>query len=101
MTKAKTVRRQDFADALSAATPGLDPRNARRLVDAVVAQLITELRAAGDVIVPGLGRFTAKRKPARRFFNPGTGEVGLTPPRSVVTCKVAQHLMSRVFDGDE
>jgi hypothetical protein len=44
---AKTVRRQDFADALSAATPGLDPRNARRLVDAVVAQLITELRAAG------------------------------------------------------
>jgi nucleoid DNA-binding protein len=52
------------------------------------------------VIVPGLGRFTAKRKPARRFFNPATGEVEIVPPRDVVTCKVTQHLMTRVFDGD-
>lgn len=66
------MRTAELADAV-AARAGLEPREARRALDAAL-ELICERLAAGDeVALTGFGRFHAGVRGARRGADPRTG----------------------------
>ena len=63
----------ELAETLTAAH-GLTKADARKLVDAVFAEIADAAAKGGEISINGFGKFKVKNTPARDGRNPATGE---------------------------
>jgi integration host factor subunit alpha len=91
-----TLTKQEIAQVVSSACPGISRREAKTLVEAVLEEIVSTLVAGDNVNLRGFGKFTVrhKREPAGR--NPKTGVVAPITARRVVTFKASQFLKTEV-----
>ncbi len=66
------MRTAELADAV-AARAGLEPREARRALDAALDVICEQLAAGEEVALTGFGRFHAAVRAGRRGADPRTG----------------------------
>ncbi|MHB1700467.1 MAG: HU family DNA-binding protein [Acidobacteriaceae bacterium] len=74
----------------------LTKREAEDALAAFIGLLHEELPATGKVILPEIGTFQVKHRPARKGRNPSTGEEVAIPARNVVAFKAAKVYAERV-----
>lgn len=58
--------------------------------EAVRTEIASVLKAGGDFTIPGLGKFSAKTRPARTGRNPATGQPVSIPEKKVVHFSAAK-----------
>lgn len=71
-----------------AETWGVSKKEAAEMYDAFVEMLYGEIRRAGEVMLPGLGKFAKKHRKARMGRNPATGESIQIPAKTVMKFSV-------------
>ncbi|OGL87552.1 DNA-binding protein, partial [Candidatus Uhrbacteria bacterium RIFCSPLOWO2_02_FULL_49_11] len=67
------MTKTQFLQALAEKT-GHTKKEAASLVDALVGLMYDEVKKAGEVTLPGVGKLMKKFRPARMGRNPATGE---------------------------
>ncbi|WP_441337499.1 HU family DNA-binding protein [Lysobacter sp. CA199] len=67
------MTKQDLINALSDRTE-LTKTDCGRLLDGLVATVHDSLKHGAEVSIPGVGKFSVKRRNARQGRNPQTGE---------------------------
>ena len=60
--------------AAMAATWGVSKKEAEERYDQLVELIYSEIRRAGEIMLPGLGKMAKKHRAARMGRNPATGE---------------------------
>ena len=91
MTKAELI------DALiGAAKIDLTKAQTAAVLDAINSVLADQLKAGGDVTLPGLGKFAIKQTAERTGRNPATGETMTKPADKQVQVTVAKALKDSV-----
>lgn len=71
-----------------AETWGLSKKDAQERYEALVEMLYKEVRRAGEVVLPGLGKLAKKHRKARMGRNPATGEQIHIPAKTVLKFSV-------------
>jgi len=71
-----------------AETWGLSKKEAEEGYNAFVELLYKEIGRAGEVMLPGLGKFAKKHRNARMGRNPATGEAIQIPAKTVMKFSV-------------
>ena len=64
------------------------PEEAKRIIYALLEEIVRNLREGNSVNLRGFGMFYVKYRPPRRGTNPRTGEKILIPPKNVLMFKV-------------
>lgn len=75
-SKAKRMSKTEFIDAV-ASESGLDKKQVNAVLEGLNGVIYKELKAENEVVIPGLVKLTAVRKPAvpaRKGINPFTKE---------------------------
>ena len=73
---------------------------ARRVLDAVLGTITSELVANDKVSISGFGVFEKVHKSARETRNPRTGERKPTPPRTIPRFRAGTELRAAVADSE-
>lgn len=69
-------------------TWGLSKKDAEEHYDLFVGMLYKEIARAGEIMLPGLGKFAKKHRNARQGRNPMTGETIQIPAKTVMKFSV-------------
>jgi len=85
----KSMTKTQFLQALAEKT-GHTKKEAASLVDALVGLMYDEVKKAGEVTLPGVGKLMKKFRPARMGRNPATGEQIQIKAKTVVKFRVAK-----------
>ncbi len=83
----KRLTKSQLMSAL-AETWGLSKKEAEEGYNAFVELLYKEIGRAGEVMLPGLGKFAKKHRNARMGRNPATGEAIQIPAKTVMKFSV-------------
>ncbi len=67
---------------------GVSKKEAGEKYDALVGLVYGEIKRAGEVMLPGLGKMAKKHRAARQGRNPATGETIQIPAKTVVKFSV-------------
>lgn len=67
-----------------------DRKNVRDFLDALESTVVSEMKAMGEVPLPGLGKFKVQQRKARMGRNPATGEPLSIPAKTVVKFTLAK-----------
>jgi DNA-binding protein HU-beta len=70
--------------AAMAETWGVSKKEAGEYYDAFIGLVYKEVKRAGEIMLPGLGKFAKKRRDARTGRNPLTGATIQIPAKTVV-----------------
>lgn len=92
-----TITKDDQIDAVAAAA-GINAKQARAAIDAVIGVVMAGLLRDGRILLHGLGIFEVHRRSPRRVRNPSTGSMMDLPSKCVVRFRPASNLRSRVED---
>lgn len=79
----KRLTKSQFMAAL-AETWGLSKKEAEERYEQFVNMLYKEIGRAGEVVLPGMGKFAKKHRKARMGRNPATGEEIHIPAKTVL-----------------
>ena len=63
------------------------PEEAKKIIYALLDEIVRNLREGASVNIRGFGMFYVKYRPSRRGTNPKTGEEIIVPPRNVLMFK--------------
>lgn len=85
------MNKKELIDAL-AEKSGLTQKAAGSLLDALSAKIAEELKEGGELVLPGIGKFSVLSKEARIGRNPRTGEEVQIPARTVPKFAAAKAL---------
>jgi DNA-binding protein HU-beta len=85
----KSMTKTQFLQALAEKT-GHTKKEAANVVDALVGLMYSEVKKAGEVTLPGVGKLMKKFRPARMGRNPATGEQIQIKAKTVVKFRVAK-----------
>ena len=87
------MTKKEFTDAV-VAKAGVEVKkaDAQKMVDAVIAVVVDELKAGNKVTLNGLGILETVDKPAREIRNPRTGEKSMSAPCKAAKFKAAKAL---------
>ena len=94
----RTATRADLYNAAYRIS-GIREREARALVELVLAEIVDALARGETVKIASFGTFSMRRKRGRIGRNPKTGEAALIAPRTVVVFRPSQVLKGRVRDA--
>jgi DNA-binding protein HU-beta len=67
-----------------------DRKNVRDFLEALESTVVSEMKAMGEVPLPGLGKFKVQQRKARMGRNPATGEPLSIPAKTVVKFTLAK-----------
>ena len=67
---------------------GVSKKEASEMYDSLVGLLYKEVNRAGEIMLPGLGKFAKKHRNARMGRNPMTGEQIQIPAKTVLKFSV-------------
>ena len=70
---------------------------AREFFDALTQLAETELKGAGEFVVPGMVKLVVQKRKARMGRNPATGEAIKIPAKTVVKARIAKQLKDAVL----
>lgn len=82
--------------AETASATNLTKAEARKVLDAALGIIETQLYKGGEVTLSTLGKFMTKAKPARTARNPRTGASIQVPAKTVVDFKVSKSLNNAI-----
>ncbi|MFY9628414.1 MAG: HU family DNA-binding protein [Methylocystis sp.] len=91
-----TLTRQDIALAIFDRCEGLSRREAKRLVDSVIEEMIGTLTQGETLKLHDFGSFIVRSKGERAGRNPRTGAKVPIEPRKVVVFKASPNMKSTV-----
>ena len=94
----RTATRADLYNAAYRIS-GIREREARALVELVLAEIVNALARGETVKIASFGTFLTRRKRGRIGCNPKTGEVAPISPRTIVVFRPSQVLKGRVRDA--
>ena len=94
----RTATRADLYNAAYRIS-GIREREARALVELVLAEIVNALARGETVKIASFGSFSARRKRGRIGRNPKTGGVAMISPRTVVVFRPSQVLKGRIRYG--
>ena len=80
---------------------GLSAREAAVFLDGFLDNIGRQLEEGGAVTLSGLGRFEARRSPARPGRNPATGQEVLIPSRLRPVFTLSRTLRTMIKDEDK
>lgn len=69
---------------------GMSKKDVARFWDILVASVYSEVKGAGAVTLPGLGKMVMQKRAARMGRNPATGEQIQIPAKTVCKFRVAK-----------
>jgi integration host factor subunit alpha len=75
---------------------GVSKPESSDLLESVLELIKSSLAGGDDVLISGFGKFTVRKKAARRGRNPATGEDLTLEPRKVVTFKCSALLKEKI-----
>ena len=75
---------------------GFSKQRSAEIIETLLEIIKSRLEQSEDVMVSGFGKFSVKKKKARRGRNPATGEDLMLAPRKVVTFKWSGKLRDRI-----
>jgi integration host factor subunit alpha len=75
---------------------GVSKPESTGLLESVLELIKSSLAGGDDVLISGFGKFTVRKKAARRGRNPATGEDLTLEPRKVVTFKCSALLKEKI-----
>ena len=87
--------KKELIDALAERTQQ-PKKDAEAFIDALAVSLRDTLAQGQEVVLPGIGKFTVKEKPARTGRNPATGETIQIAARKAPAFSVAKVLKDAV-----
>ena len=87
MDEEKRLTKSQLMAAMSE-TWGVSKKEAQERYEALVELLYSEVRRAGEVVLPGLGKLAKKHRKARMGRNPATGETIHIPAKIVLKLSV-------------
>ncbi len=70
--------------AAMAETWGVSKKDAGEMYDKLAGLIYTEVKRAGEIMLPGLGKFAKKHRAARTGRNPMTGATIQIPAKTVL-----------------
>lgn len=71
-------------------TWGVSKKDAGEMYDKFMAVVFSEIKRAGEFVMPGLGKLVKKHRPARMGRNPATGEAIKIGAKTVLKFSVAK-----------
>jgi integration host factor subunit alpha len=75
---------------------GLSKQTSKSLGETIFELIKKALESGDNVLITGFGKFTVRKKAARRGRNPKTGQDLALEPRRVVTFKCSRSLKDRL-----
>jgi DNA-binding protein HU-beta len=87
--------KKELIDALAERTQQ-PKKDAEAFIDALAVSLRDTLAQGNEVVLPGIGKFTVKEKPARTGRNPATGETIQIAARKAPAFSVAKVIKDAV-----
>lgn len=94
-----TLTRQDLAQAISDRCDGVSRREAKKIVDAVIEELVATLAEGESLKLHGFGSFLVRDKRERSGRNPRTGAPVPIDGRRVVVFKPSPNMKEAVNVG--
>jgi len=94
-----TLTRQDIALAIASNCENISKREAKRLVDGVIEEIVATLTNGETLKLHDFGSFIVRGKGERAGRNPRTGEKVPIEPRQAVVFKASPN-MKAVVNGD-
>jgi integration host factor subunit alpha len=94
-----TLTRRDIALAIANQCENISKREAKRLVDGVIDEIVSTLTSGESLKLHDFGSFVVRGKAERAGRNPRTGERVPIEPRKVVVFKASPN-MKAVVNGD-
>lgn len=85
------MTKQDIINQMAAIT-GLQKTQCEDALNAIATVIHTELKCGNEIVLPAIGKFSLKLRPAREGRNPSTGEKLHIPAKSVVSFKALKAL---------
>jgi integration host factor subunit alpha len=95
------LTRQDLAQAIHRRCEGLSRREAKRLVDSVINEMVETLCRGETLKLHDFGSFIVRRKSERAGRNPRTGDTVPIVSRRVVVFKASPNMKATVNAGPE
>jgi integration host factor subunit alpha len=92
----RAVTRQDLAASVQATHPFLSRRQSRKLVDAILEEIIIALLDGEDVALHRFGKFVASESKPRLGRNPQTGEKAAVAAKMVLRFRASDTLRAIV-----
>jgi integration host factor subunit alpha len=92
------MNKKDIVEAIHQEI-GFSKRETAAIVDAGFDLLKAALAEGEPVMISGFGKFSVRRKKARKGRNPQTGEAITIPGRNVVTFKASRVLKGRISEA--
>lgn len=83
----KRLTKAQFVSELSESW-GVSKKEASEMYDKLVNLIYSEVGRAGEIMLPGLGKFAKKHRAARKGRNPMTGEEIQIPAKTVLKFSV-------------
>ena len=90
------MTKSQFMQALADKT-SMSKKDIATLWDALTELAYTQVKTAGEVTLPGLGKLVKKHRKARTGRNPMTGESIQIPAKTVVKFRVAKAVKDTVL----
>ncbi len=69
---------------------GLSKKDVTTVLDAIMNMAYSQVKSAGEFVVPGIGKLVKVHRQARMGRNPATGESIQIPAKTVVKFRVAK-----------
>ena len=89
------MKKKDIIEAIYQKV-GFSKRETASIVDKAFELVQTTLIQGDPVMISGFGKFSVKKRKARKGRNPQTGEAIMLPARKVVTFKASRILKERI-----
>lgn len=96
-----TLTRLDIAEAIFDRCQGMSKREAKRLVDSVIDEMVGVLCRGETLKLHDFGSFVVRKKGERAGRNPRTGAKVPIEPRKVVVFKASPNMKARVNRSDQ
>ncbi len=96
-----TLTRLDIAEAIFQRCQGLSKREAKRLVDSVIEEMIGVLTRGETLKLHDFGSFVVRKKGERAGRNPRTGARVPIEPRKVVVFKASPNMKATVNGSNQ
>ena len=94
------MNNKDFISEL-AAQAGISAKESQAIVNALIAEMTSQLEDGNVVTIPHFGTFEVRKKLEKVMVNPSTGQHLLVPPRLALAFRPATMLKEQIQKGGD
>lgn len=94
------MNKADLIDAIANET-GLTKKDAKKVLDALLNNIIIALKKGKSVQLVGFGTFSVSKRTARTGRNPKTGTIIKISSKNIAKFKAGKLLIEEIIEGDD